>query len=431
MEGSEPAVPIPYGESLSSRLIRDRTAGVPDGPVRPLSLYGLEFSLATASLDSLELVVRSVTTARIAEWFHRFPATEEVALLSTCHRVELALLVRFPEELDRWREVLPGSRGSWTLREGRELVHHLFRVAAGRESLAVGEAEVRQQVRAAASSVESRHPRPVLRELLVGAAEAADAAYPSFRSPRSIASIAAARLLELSAQTPPRVLVVGSGTVGRQIVEGLAPHARVTVVYHQRPPDELFLRATRARAVRLDRLAEEIRGSDAVVTAAKFGNHGLRAPDLPRDRPLLLVDLGVPRNIDPDVRRLPNVRLVDLEELHGLSAGFRVSDRYDAHVEERAALFSSRLERLLLEPWIETLRRAAEEVRCSEVATARPFLGNLDPHQEVAIERLTRRLVQRLLIAPTERIRSLPSGPEGDLPRRFAVDLLRPHSSDP
>jgi len=397
----------------------------------PLCLYGLEFSLATASLDSLEVVVRSVTKARVGQWFARFPATEEVAILSTCHRVELALLVRFPEELDRWRNVLPGDRSSWTLREGREMVHHLFRVAAGRESLAVGEAEVRQQVRAASSSVESRHPRPVLRELLVGAADAADAAYPPFLSPRSIASIAAARLLDLAGRPHPRVLVVGSGTVGRQVVESLSSHADVTVVFHERPPEERFLHAAGARAVRLDRLAEEITASDAIVTAAKFGNHGLRASDLPRDRPVILVDLGVPRNIDTGVRSLPNVRLIDLEELHALSATFSATDGYDVFVEERAARFSERLERLLLEPWIDALRRAAEEVRCSELATARPFLGNLDPHQEVAIERLTRRLVQRLMSAPTERIRSLPAGPEGDLPRRLAVDLLRPRSSDP
>ena len=421
MEASLTAVPAPSTGSLSG----------PEAVAVPLALLGLEFSLDTASLDDLESVSRSVTRARVGEWFSRFPGTEEVALLSTCHRVELAVLARFPDELDRWRDVLPGERSSWKAREGREVVHHLFRVAAGRESLAVGEAEVREQVRAAGGSVESRHPRPVLRELLVGAAHAADEVSPTVPASCSIASIAAARLLDLVDRPSPRALVVGSGVVGRQVAEGLSSAARVTIVFHRRSPDESFLRATGARAVPLDRLPEELRAADAVVTAAKFGNHGLRSSDLPRDHPIVLVDLGVPRNIDPGVHELPNARLVDLEELHALSEGLAPADGRDARVEELAGRFSDRLERLLLEPWIESFRRAAEELRRSELANARSFLGSLEPDQEVAIERLTQRLVARLLLAPTEWVRSLPPGPEGDLQRRFAAELLRPRSPDP
>jgi glutamyl-tRNA reductase len=396
----------------------------------PLALFGLEFSLDTASLDALEAVTRSVTKAQVSDWFSRFEGTEEVALLSTCHRVELVLLARFPEEVDRWRDILPGSRSSWKLREGRDVVRHLFRVAAGRESLAVGEAEVRHQVRAAQGSIKSRHPRPVLRALFVGAAAAAGEVCPSVPSARSIGAIAARRLLDLVGRPFPHVLVVGSGTVGRQVTERLSSSARVTLVFHRRPPEDAFLRATGARAVRLDQLRDELASCDAVVTAAKFGNHGLYASDLPRDRPLVLVDLGVPRNIDPGVRELPNARLVDLEELRALSGRFELDDPHDARVEELAGGFSDRLERLLLEPWIDTFRRAAEEVRRSELANARSFLGKLDPSQETAVDRLTQRLVARLLLLPTERIRSFPPGPEGDLQRRFALALLRPYSAD-
>jgi glutamyl-tRNA reductase len=397
----------------------------------PLSLFGLEFSLETASLDALEAVTRAVTRARVASWFARFSGTEEAALLSTCHRVELTLLVRFPEELGRWQDVLPGSGSSWTVREGRDAVHHLFRVAAGRESLAVGEAEVREQVRAAAGSVQSRYPRRVLRDLFVRAAEAAGEVISSVPATPSIASIAARRLLELVGRPSPRVLVIGSGTVGRQVAEHLASRARVTIVFHQRPPDDVFLRTTGARAVPLHRLTEELTATDAIVTAAKFGTHGLRAPDLPRDRPLVLVDLGVPRNIDPSVRELPNARLVDLEELHALPGRSIGPDDQDRRVEELADRCSDRLEGSLFEPWIDAFRRAAEDLRRSELANARPFLGRLDPSQELAIERLTRRLVARLLLSPTVRIRSLPPGLEGDRMRRFATELLDPDSAGP
>jgi glutamyl-tRNA reductase len=426
-----PAVPVAHASSLPAASAAPDPAPTVDEAAMPLSLFGLEFSLDTSSIDALEAVARAVTPQRIGEWFARQPGTEEVARLSTCHRVEIVLLARRPDEPERWRDLLPGSPSSWRLREGRAVVHHLFRVAAGRESLARGEAEVRGQVRGAGRSVQSRHPRPVLRALFDGAANAAGSVAPSVDTSRSIASIAAARLLELVARPLPRVLVIGSGAVGRRVTERLASYARVTVVFHRTPPEAAFLAATGARAVGLDRLHEELGTTDALVTAAKFGDRGLRAADLPRDHPLVLVDLGMPRNIDPDVRDLPAVRLVDLEELHRPAGRLPGEDDQDALVEGLAGRFSDHLEGLLLEPWIDAFRRAAEDVRRAELAIARPYLGPLGAEQAAAVERLTQRLVARLLLPPTQRIRSLPPGPEGDFKRRFAVELLRPRSADP
>jgi glutamyl-tRNA reductase len=396
----------------------------------PFRLCSFECSLDTSPLDSLERLVRLITRERLRDWFHRIEGTEEVALLTTCHRVELVLLVRSAEEIHRWREILPGSRNAWRVREGRAVVSHLFRVAAGRESLARGEGEVRHQVRAAGRRVESRHPRPVLREFFGRASDAAEELAPSVPSSHSIAAVAAARLMTFMHRPNPSVLVIGSGTVGRQVTENLASKARVTVLFHRHPPEPSWLRASGARAARLDQLKSALAEADAAVTAAKFGDRGLRAADLPRDHPLLLIDLGMPRNIDPDVRNLPNVQLIDLENMHSASDPAAPSDGIDEKLEELVDRCSDRLELLLLEPWIGALRRAAEAVRRSELATARRFLGKLDPEQELAVERLTQRLVARLMLPPTERIRSLPPGPDGDLRRRWAIEMLRPLAHD-
>lgn len=410
---------------------------VPSGPPEadpapaPLALVDLEFSLATAGLDALEEVTQWLTRARLTEWFDRLTGTEEAVVLSTCHRVELLLLARTSAEVERWRDVLPGRRAGWHRREGRAAIRHLFRVAAGRESLAVGEGEVRHQVRAAGAAVSSRHPRSVLRRLLLAAAAGAETVDPSVPPSRSIAAIAAEQLLALTGPARPRVVVVGSGTVGRQVAEAVAPRADVAVVYHRRPPDDGFLRATHARAVPLDRMLAELENADAVVTAAKFGHRGLRAADLPSGHPLVLVDLGVPRNIDPDVRSRSGVRLIDLEELHALAPRPSNPEPGDARVDRLAEEFADRTVRRLEEPWVDTIRRAAENVRRSELAEARRFLGPLRPEQEVAVERLTRRLVDRLLRTPSERIRALPPGPGGDARRRFAARLLLPDPSGP
>lgn len=398
---------------------------------RSLELFGLEFSLDTASLDALDAVSRCLDHDRLEAWFPLLTETEEIALLTTCQRVELLLVVHAPEEVDRWRELLPGDPRSWRLRSGREAVRHLFRVAAGWESLALGEREVRLQIRAAGRSTRSRHPRPILRELFDRAADAADEVAPSVPVSSSIAAVAATRVLEQSGRSFPRVLVLGAGAVGRQVAELLAPSARVTLAYRRRPPDERFLRTTGARAVRVDTLPEELAVSDAVVTAAKSGDRCLGPGDLPKDHPLLLVDLGVPRNIDPLVRGTPNVRLIDLEGLRSYASTARPFEPDDTALTALAERFADRLEALALEPWIGAVRRSAEEVRRSEVENARTFLGPLSAEQEIALERLTRRLVARLLLPPTERLRSTPSGPEGDRLRRFALELLRPSPADP
>ncbi len=403
----------------------------PPSPHTPLVLAGLEFSLSTATLDALEQVTWDVSSARVSDWFARSPGVEEVARVATCHRVELFLVARSYGDVATWSDRLPGDREAWRLREGRAAVRHLFRVAAGLESLARGEVEVRRQVRLAGASVESRHPRPLLRRTFGAAISAADAVYPASPASRSIAAFAVDRLFELTPVARPRVLVIGSGTVGQQVLLALAGRADVTVAFHVRPPDGRLLRATGARAVPLDRLAEELPLADAVVSAAKFGHRGLRADDLPSRRPQILIDLGVPRNIDPDVRSRPGAHLVDLEDLHARVAPGAAVPADEGRIEELADRHADEMARWLLEPWIGAIRRAAEETRRAELQHARRFLGRLDPDQELAVDRLTRRLVDQLLLAPTAQLRALPPGPEGDARRRLAVELLHPRPSGP
>jgi len=398
---------------------------------RPFHLCGVASSLGSTSLDDLEVRTRSVSRAQVRTWFSQFDATEEVALLTTCHRVELVLLVRTAVEVERWLEALPGPATSWQVREGPDVVQHLFRVAAGRESLAQGEVEVRQQVRAARRGIESRHPRPVLEGLFSAAIDAAERAASPNRPTRSIAAEAARLLGELVARPTPHVLIVGAGAVGRQVAELLAPTARVTLAYHVRPPSDEFVRASGVRPIPFVHVAEELRTADAVVTAIKTGTPCLRATDLPADRPLVLLDLGVPRNIDPKVRELPLARLVDLEELYSRSSTGLTLGEEDHRVEHLADQYSVDLERQLQEIWVQAWLASVEEVRRAELDNARRFWGALTAEQEAAVDRLTRRLVTRLFVPPARRFRALPPGPEGDRRRRFAWELLRPELGEP
>ncbi len=410
------------------------SSGDVDGPAtppRPLLLFDLECSLGTAPFDVLESAARTLSRSELSQRFADGTGTVELTLLRTCHRVELVGLVRAPEEIDRWRRSLPGPLSAWRYHEGREVVRHVFRVAAGHGSLAQGETEVREQVRGAGRAVLSRHPRPVLRAMFDRATAAARALSDPHEASRSIASVAADHLRTLVSTDRPRVLVVGAGTVGRQVAESLAPHAQVTVLFHQRPPPPSFLEALGADAQPLEVLPRLAATADAIVGAAKLGGHRVGAEVLPRDRPIVVVDLGMPRNFDAAVRSLPKVRLVDLQELYDRA---RVAGRPpipDARLEARVDECAEVLERWLWEPWVAALYRAAEATRRSELSTAGPFLRNLDPGDAAAVDLLTRRLVARLLGRSAERIRSLPPGPEGDVRRRLAWELLGPATPEP
>jgi glutamyl-tRNA reductase len=178
-------------------------------------------------------------------------------------------------------------------------------------------------------------------------------------------------------------------------------------------------------------LAEELGVADAVITAAKSGNRCLGPADLPALRRLVMIDLGVPRNIDPAVRGVPNVELLDLEGLRSLRTPSSRDDAADVALSGLADRFWARFELLALEAWVDALRRSIEELRRLELEVARPFLGALTAEQEVAVERLTQRLVAQILLAPTERLRSLPTGPDGEQLRRFALALLAPATTRP
>lgn len=405
----------------------DRAEGRLEEPAAGPSLLQvavLGISLDRASIDELEEVARALPPEWIDRAWSSIPGTEEVGMLRTCHRVELIALVRSPEAVRHWQELLPGPPASWSVRFGEDAVLHLHRISAGLESLAIGEREVREQVRRAAHGIRSRHPRPVLREVLNSSVMAAEATAPEVPAHRSIAAVAATRLLEEVARPFPRVVVVGAGVVGRQLAEALASYARVTLLYRSTPPSEDFLRSTGARAARVDHLRAEIQLSDAVVTAAKSGGRIIGLDDMgDPPGPLLVIDLGVPRNVDPVVRGDPRIRLLDLEDLR---VGAPVEDGTGVLAQRVADLAHAswaRLEHTLLEPWVDALWRHGEALRVAEVETATPFLGSLTPQQRTAIDRLTRRLVAQLLHDPAERVRELPPGSDADCLRRFALEL--------
>ncbi|MCI4350071.1 MAG: hypothetical protein L3K15_00950 [Thermoplasmata archaeon] len=423
------------GAALDTARLNSPTPPTPSAPDgASLTLFVLGFDLAGGSLDELERVAREMTEERVTRMFGTIAGVAELLVLRTCQRIELYGIASKELAASHVRNRLPTPE-RWRLRQDDEAVAHLLRVAAGLESVAVGEKEVRAQIDHARGSVHSRHPRPVLKELFAEARRTADRCAPDPSPARSIAALAASKVLEECGDPFPRVLVVGAGVVGRQVAELLAPRARVTLVYRHHPPDPTFLRAFGIRAVPARQMPEELALCDATVTAAKSAGRLLDPTDFERPtaagRPRLVIDLGVPRNVDPSAGRVPGVRLVDLAGL-GSSSRSRegidpVAERVDGEVDRVYRLFL----RETIEPWVTALFHRAEAIRQRELTGARPHLGDLSPEQLGAIDLLTTRITRQLLLPAARRLRASGGGSEEARLRHAALELFPPDAPPP
>ena len=404
---------------------RARPARAREPSVERLSLVAMERRLSRLGVAGLELSLAEITPERARREFDSDPGVLETALLRTCQRVLLLAVTQGHDAAARFAGRW-GRPGSWETWEDAGAVYHVHRVAAGLDSIASGEQEIREQVRSAASNVMSRSPRPILRTLLLGATRTFPRADGTETT--SVADLAAEWLRPRLTGDRPRVVVVGSGTVGRKVAERIAEIADVTVLYRHRPPDPRWTEQWSLRALPSEAMARALADASAVVTAAKSTGRVLGVgdlPDEPQSGPRWFVDLGVPRNIDPRVGRRPGVELVDLDGLprgrlpeHRLEAVRRAAE---ASASEGAAEFA----REAVEPWVTDLRRRGEEVRREELGRALAHAGELSEEAREAMERLSDRLVRRLLSGPSEELRALPPGPEADRLRHRVLEILR------
>jgi glutamyl-tRNA reductase len=302
-------------------------------------------------------------------------AAPHALLVATCQRTELYTVDSDP------RADLPGAR----LLEGEDAVRHLYRVAAGLDSAALGEREVLGQLRDAhQAALEAGRLGPVLDRLARGALEAgrrARAETPLGSLGLSVAGVA----LDLAGPAARgRVAVLGTGS------------------YAERVLDHLDRRALRLGRADLPRLREALFGVDLLVVATAAPEPVVRAEHV--SGPLVVADLSSPPNADRALATLPSVRLITLEgvaarcrsNLAAREAGVPEAERL---VEESVA---GALDWLRRRSRLSGLAAWAEEVRERELAFALRSLQDLSPEQRAAVERLAGRLSAKLL-APTLR----------------------------
>jgi glutamyl-tRNA reductase len=378
----------------------------------------------------------------------------EAVIVSTCNRVEVYTAIsRFHSAAGDVRRFLADLHGLAVEELADHLydyyeeraVQHLFAVAAGVDSMVVGEAQILSQVREAFQAAQAeRTVGPVLSSLFARAVKAGRRARSETAIGAGMAStvtvalrVAANRLDGLAGR---RALLVGAGSLARLAGRALREAGAAELVVANRTPatGAALARELGGRAVPLDQVADELAAADLMVAATAGTTPTVTTATVSEalarraDAPLVVLDLGVPRDVEPGVRGLPGVVLADLDALRAVletdEEPRREVERVRALIAQETAAYLGGQREARLAPTIRALRARAEQVRQQELAKASARLAGLDEPQRAAVEAVTRGLVNKLLHDPMVRGKTLAARPDGDL---YVTALRELYGLDP
>jgi len=355
----------------------------------------------------------------------------EAVVLSTCNRTEVYLAREEDAEDEAVAAVteLAGDHAAdlsaalYRLRDEAAALH-LFRVAAGLDSLVPGEGEILGQVR---SAFEAGAPGPLLDRLFrqalhTGRRVRVETAIGE--SPASVPSAAAALAQQVFGELGGRrVLVLGAGKISEATARNLVSRgAEIAVVANRTiAHGEDLARKLGARALALDAVAAELEHADVVVSATSAAGVVVsretvaNALHARKGRPLLLVDLAVPRDLDPAINGLEGCFLYDVDDLRAVVEETLSGRRGEAAsaerlVAEEAERFRDWHAALDVVPTIASLRALAEEIRDSELARAG---GRLSETERRNVESVTSQILAKLLHLPTIRMKEAAAAADG------------------
>jgi glutamyl-tRNA reductase len=399
----------------------------------------------------VELLERlAFTDEDMPKAYRRLSDAESVAeavVLSTCNRVEVyAVVSSYHEGFLALKRFLAESRDVTPEEFAEPLdghyedhaAEHLFAVAAGLDSMVLGEPQILSQVRAAYRRAESegatgavlgamfraavRTGRRVRAETGIGASPAAFV--------EAGVRLAESELGDLSGRP---AAVIGAGQMAALAVRVLREHEVAPIRIVNRNAERALALAARsgpgAKAHGLGSLPSVLRDAEVVVSCTGAAGMVVRAADIGRrTAPLFVLDLAVPRDVEPEVGGLPGVRLADVDDLRaalgqaGEAAG--AVEAAQAIVAEEVARFAVWRRSNRLAPLIRALQDRGEAVLAAELARTAPRLRDLSQQQHDAVEALARRVVAKLLHDPIARVKDLTAPGLGDGHARALADLF-------
>ncbi len=385
-------------------------------------------------------------------------AIREAILLSTCNRVEMTLVTHNPEEAiaiaHEWFAARAGVPLETMLPHlytytTEEAVLHLFRVAAGLDSLVLGEPQILGQVKAsydhALSAETAGH---ILHRLYQSTFAAAKRARSETAIGRQSVNVSACAV-ELAKQifgdlNDKTVMLIGAGEMAELAARHLFGNGcrNILVANRTLARAEMLAAEFSGHAMTMEQLDTFLDAADIVISSTSASTYVLMpdmiegALDKRGGKPMLLLDIAVPRDIDPRIDDIDDVYLFDVDDLQQVVDGNRSQREQESLraaelLEKEAQQFFSWLKSLESVPLIRAIQRQSDQARKEELAKARRYFKGLSPEQEAALERFSQALTKRLLHPTMTALKHLPEDIEGDMLMGAARSLFNTEMHEP
>ncbi|WP_333769134.1 glutamyl-tRNA reductase [Streptomyces sp. IBSBF 2435] len=401
-----------------------------------LLVVGLSHRSAPVSVLERAALTEDARAKLLLDALAAEPASEAVAL-STCNRIELyADVDKFHAGVAELSTLLAQHSGVgldeltpylYVHYEDRA-VHHLLSVACGLDSMVVGEGQILGQIKDALAVGQELHTAGrLLNDLFQQALRVGKRAHSETGIDRAGQSLVTFGLAQLAPATGPlagrRALVVGAGSMSSLAAATLARAGVDRLTIANRTTDRavrlarlLTEQGADARAVTMAELGRALADADIVVSCTGSTGLVLTVEDLRAAGPLAVLDLAMPRDVDPAARDLDGVHLADIESLAAASADAPMAadvDAVQAIVAEEVAAFGAAQRAARITPTVVALRAMAADVVAGELSRLDGRLPGLDDKERAEITQTVRRVVDKLLHAPTVRVKQLAGEPGG------------------
>lgn len=412
----------------------------------------------TAPLELCEkLFVTAEDLPKVLAGAARRDHVAEVVVVSTCNRTELYADVElFHDTFDGLCNVLtervtlavPDVVDDMFVEYGDAAIAHLFSVAAGLESVVVGETEILGQLKRAWEVARAEGTAgPRMNALFRHAVQAGKRARTETGISRSVASASAAAVAlaedRLGGLENRRALVLGAGQMGTRMATALAGSGLADVVVANRAPERAAELAARieGRTIPFQERYRELADVDVLLTSTSAPGVVIEREALAPvvaargGRPLVIVDIAIPRDVDPDVARLEGVALLGMEDLRtftdaGLAQRRGEITAVEAILESERLSFAAKARARSNASVIAGMRQRAEELRVMELERFSSRLSTMSAEQRDTVEALTRGIVAKLLHRPSVRLGELADTPRGDRVVDAIAELLSVDDAD-
>ena len=374
------------------------------------------------------------------------PGIEEAMIVSTCNRVELVARAA-DGDADVYSclqklygfDPQPYRKYLYEYRE-RDAIRHVFRVASSLDSMVVGEPQILGQVKEAyataraVGAVNSQLDALFSRAFAVAKRVRTETAIAT--SAVSIASVAVDLAKKIFGNLDGKsVYLVGAGKMCELAARHLLAHGATKIYVGNRTYERAAALAKKfnGEAILFDQLYDTVDRADIVISSTGAPHtifrkeHGEKFLARRKNRPMFFIDIAVPRDVDPEMNKLDGLFVYDIDDLQQVVASHisdrrSEADRAEAIVQLEVDKFLARLQTLDVVPTIVSLQEHMETVRQAEIDRVRGRLGTLTPEQELAVEAMTRGIINKIMHTP---ITTLKSAARESSESTTVIDLVR------